>query len=290
MKKYFAVIRLLVLCALFYTACGGELGQTASYSRGEPSKTVVSPSPEKEYQREPRETDCADDDDEVQSRTGGEEQEELPEYATDLRLTAGCLVDPPEMAVANWHEGEFVCESILATPMMNQDGDFFEVASKFVWSISDDSAFQFQCLNGPNDNLCWPLPTHDIFDDPDGLEPSALVTACAMNDCPDSQPEDCQDTICAGVMVRVAINVEGQWIFMGSTLDPETHAFLSQTGREFVDDLVGIKDGLVEGTNVSFEYGDYLYTGTISQYGETMTGVVTDLITSTYIGAWWAIR
>jgi hypothetical protein len=219
-----------------------------------------------------------------------EEDEDLQEYATDLRLTAGCVVDPPDMTVANAHQNESLCERILATPMMDQDGDFFEVAAKFSWTVSSYGPLAIKCLNGPDDNLCWPVASQDIFDDPKDAEPTALVTACAINQCPEPQPQDCKDAICKSVTVKVAVNIEGPWVFMGATLDPNTPASISQSGRWFEDQAIGIKDGLVQGKSVKFQYGDYAYTGVIQDHGQAMSGTVTDLITSNYTGTWWAVR
>ncbi|MBU0540653.1 hypothetical protein KKD88_02080 [Patescibacteria group bacterium] len=278
------------MCILFCAGCTDDYGHSVAYERNHTSITVIQPAPGSLFQELPCKIAGTCMEGNTSLQTVDENQDTLQEYATDLRLTAGCEVDPPEMAVAKAHIEAPLCERILATPMMNQDGDFFEVAAKFAWIVSDNEVLQLHCLNGFNSNLCWPLASQDIFDNPLGVEPTSLVMACAFNTCPEAHPKDCKHTICASVTVKVVVNVEGSWTFMGATFDPETSVMLSQSGRTFEDIAIGIENGLVDGRSASFEYRDYAYTGTVSEGGETMAGYVTDLVTSNFVGTWWAIR
>lgn len=289
MNKKRSVVKPLVLCALIGAGCVSEYGDFDSGGSSEKTKSVKRPSPALSRQKLPQGNAESCMESYAPPLILDHGTDEQQEYATDLRLTAGCVVDPLEMAVASGHENEEPCESVLATPMMNMDGDFFEVAAEFQWTVQGDGAIQLHCLNGPSDNHCWPIASKNVFDNENGAEPAALVTACAVNHCPEPQPDDCAQTICASVTVKVAVNVEGPWIFMGATLDPKTPATLSQVGREFEDKTVGIR-GSVLGMSVRFEYGDYAYEGVVEKGEETMVGTVTDLITSGYAGEWWAIR
>ena len=290
MKTTQAIFMLLALYVMFCIGCVDERDGSVWYDGRDSSANVTKRLPADPSRDVPHKNIDIPDEGGTSSQTESGDDEVTEEYATDLRLTAGCEVDPPEMVVANNHQQVSLCERILATPMMDQDGDFFEVAAKFSWTVSSKTDLQIHCLNGPDDNLCWPLSQEDIFDNPNGLEPSALVTACAINVCPNPKPQDCKDAICKSVTVKVAVNIEGPWTLMGATLDPETHASITQSGRTFEDQEIGVQDGSVNGTGVYFEYGDYAYYGAVTEGSQTMCGYVIDFITSNFTGELWAVR
>jgi len=216
--------------------------------------------------------------------------EDVPVYATDLLLNAGCMMNPEEMAVIAKHDPPSLCEHIVATPAQNADGDFFEVAAAISWTIEDESVISLECVNGPDDNSCAVHGLSDLFDVKNGKEPCTLVTACALNECPDPSPSDCMASVCSSATVCSVVNIEGGWSLDWPSFQNGSVASFAQYGRWFEDDPFDIDEGFVDGDSVSFTWGDYAFEGTLSADRATITGSATDLITFSSPTDWSATR
>lgn len=212
------------------------------------------------------------------------------DYATDVLITAGCEMNPDTAAVAKQHGNPSLCEHVVATPARNDDGDFYEVASSFLWGIADADVADVPCMGQENDGYCHATGKEDVFDTGDEEEPATLVMACAVNHCPDPRPPDCADLVCASVTIASVVNLEGAWILNGATFDPPLVMSPAQDGRSFADATIGLQDGAVDGTSVSFSIGDYLYEGTFAGDRDHLQGEAWELMTLSSVGAWSAER
>ncbi len=217
---------------------------------------------------------------------------EMKGYATDVLLNAGCEMNPLSMAVAKGHTMPALCEHIVGIAAQNQDGDFNQIGAKFNWGVTDPTVVDVPCRNMPNTGFCFGVGKQDIFDVGGSTEPSTDVIACALNTCPDPRPSDCSDMVCNVVTVASVINLEGAWFMAGPdlNLNPGTVVHLTQDGRSFVDPQVGVKQGNITGTAVSFKIDDVLYTGEISWDRDFISGEVVDQLSSTSLGSWSAER
>ncbi|MFZ2804727.1 MAG: hypothetical protein WA001_05965 [Patescibacteria group bacterium] len=211
-----------------------------------------------------------------------------PEYVTDLLLYAGCEVDGTDVPVADGHTSPSECEHSVITPAHNDDGDFYEVWGYFNWT-SSDPRITVECFNGEHDNFCWPVGHADVFDTSDLSEPTATITACAVNDCPMPRPDDCQDQLCVSFTSESVVNIEGEWSPTGATFDDRDVLTLSQDGRTFLDPLFGVQHGNILSTSVSFDVDDYSYIGNFTDR-DHLVGQVSDSIGGNYIGDWSAER
>jgi hypothetical protein len=213
-----------------------------------------------------------------------EQTDAVEEYATDVSLNAGCTIDPATMEFAAKRQEPMLCEHTIAIAARDVDGDYCEVVVPFVWT-SSSPLIEIHCLNGTDDNFCWPSSAVDIFDSPDGEEPCGTVTTCAQNTCP-ADATDCMPEICTSVDVCAIVNIEGAWRFSWQTLPPDTVFFFTQTGRMFEDEWSDLDVGRIEGNHISFEWGDYLFEGTISPDRKTISGTATDQIVMSHSGPW----
>lgn len=212
------------------------------------------------------------------------------EYATDVYLNAGCEMNPPDAAVAANHATEALCEHVIGIAARNDDGDFYEIGAPFEWTVENPTILDLVCLNGPSDDFCRPVASHDIFDGGDEIEPSTVVWGCVVNDCPDPRPDDCADLVCRSVTVVSVVNLEGEWSFTDAMTEDSVPLTILQDGRAIEESNGFIKNGSVYGAIVNFESGDYLYEGTVSPDRSSMGGTAIELITLTDAGNWSAIR
>jgi hypothetical protein len=211
---------------------------------------------------------------------------DTPAFATEVFLNAGCEINPSSMSFASRRQAPMTCEHIVATAAGDVNGDYSDIALPFSWT-SSSSAIEIHCLNGPNDNFCWPVSATDIFDTADNEEPCGTVTACAHNTCPPNAAS-CQTELCATVDVCAIVNIEGAWQFSWQGTDPDTTFFFTQTGRMFEDEWSDLDVGIIQGDHVFLEWGDYFFEGTISPDRMTISGTATDQITLSPAGTWTA--
>ncbi|MBU2509005.1 hypothetical protein KKE33_01315 [Patescibacteria group bacterium] len=217
-------------------------------------------------------------------------EEEIVEYVTHIIVNAGCEIDPVEIAVAKENGLDSMCERIIMTAAMNNDGDFYEVATPFEWYVQKTDVVNLKCLNGPHDNFCWPIGMKDIFDSSNGYEPKTQVAACVVNECPDSNPDDCEKVICASVTVATVVNLSGEWKLSGATFDEGKLLDIEQSGRSFHDDALSLKHGEIHGALLQFNINDTVYYGTVNPYRNLIQGQAIDLMSMNNIGKWYAER
>jgi len=215
---------------------------------------------------------------------------EAQPYVNGVYAYAGCVSDGTQVTVAAHHENPGECERVVLTSYYAHGGEMEEWAVPFVWGTTDPNALSITCLNGPNDNFCWPVGLQDIFDTEDELVPHADIIACALNTCPNPQPVDCFNTICNGFSINVAVNVEGAWLLKDELREENLTVTFTQDGQAFEDQAIHLRHGIVEGAAVSFEMGDYGYSGTITADRLSMNGVIMDLLGGNPAGTWSAAR
>lgn len=212
------------------------------------------------------------------------------DYATDVLINAGCEMNPADAAVAKGHDVPALCEHITAIPARNDDGDFYEVASPFIWGVSNTAVADVPCVHETNDGACYAAGKLDLFDTGGDDEPTTAVMACAVNTCPDPRPPDCADLVCAAVMIASVVNLEGTWVLHGATFDPPLVTTPVQDGRAFADATIGLDHGAVDGISVRFEIDDTLYEGTFAGDRDHLQGEAWETMTLSSVGTWSAER
>lgn len=213
-----------------------------------------------------------------------------PEYVTSLIVYAACEEDGTEVPFAANRIGMGAdCERIVFTPAHNDDGDFYEVWGYFNWT-TDNPAITIDCLNGEHDNFCWPVSTQDLFSQDPMTEPTALVTACAVNDCPLPRPDDCLDELCVSFTVESVVNIEGTWQLFGDTFNDDDYLCPIQDGRHFEDAYQNILRGKVNSNVVEFDIDDYHYSGTFLNGANRLSGTIIETMTLSPVGTWYAER
>ncbi|MFA5936080.1 MAG: hypothetical protein WC787_04490 [Patescibacteria group bacterium] len=235
-----------------------------------------------ESESEPEESRSVRSDLMKASRMFGNEPDDSEDpYTTDVYLNANCELNPERMEIVTHQYFEALCSHIVATALVDDDGDFYEIGASFDWNIEDSSSMTLTCMNGPHDNHCYAIAERDLFDN-GGEEPETVVMACVENDCDELQ--GCSDTVCRSVTVVNVAKMEGSWAFSWEdTLDATF--FFMQDGRSFYDELENL-NGTIQNDFVSFIWGDYLFEGTLGSDRITLTGTVTDRIVLSPAGTW----
>lgn len=205
-----------------------------------------------------------------------------------IYLNAGCTINPDEMAVAAAHSETAGCEHVLAIAYTGTNGDMDEVAAPITWTITDWSDLTMDCV-GAHDALCTPRMTKDYFDLGGTVEPGSLVTACTVNNCPAGDAE-CQPTVCASVMIKSAINLEGVWLFDPIGEPPGLSIDITQVGRTLFATSNDMDHAFISGFSVLFDRGDYRYIGVIAPDRGHIEGYALDLISLSPAGSWSAVR
>lgn len=208
------------------------------------------------------------------------------EYTTDVMINGGCAINPLDMAVAKGHKKPALCEHIIGIPARNDDGDFYEVSATFVWDVIDSETVDIPCIYKDNDGFCHAVGKQDIFDTDGDHEPQTGIMACAVNACPEPRPKDCLDMVCASTTVVSVINIEGMWILSGDFQEIPVFAHPLQDGRLFQDDATGMENGVVDGTSIHFEIGDYFFKGNFGDHRKYLNGQVWEMMTGTLMGEW----
>lgn len=213
-------------------------------------------------------------------------------YATDVVMIAGCETDPETIAVAANHEHESLCEYFAPVAAYDDgNGNFDEVAAQFMWASTDPYVVGLSYPLGPNNNLAYPHGKRDVFDAGGNEEPTSIIVACAVNDCPDDAlPYECPLMVCATMTVLSVVNLEGTWELSGPAIPPDTLMNPAQDGRSFEDDAIGAWKGSVHGSTMRFDIGDYRFEGEIAPDRDHLSGQVIELMGYSDIGTWSATR
>ena len=216
------------------------------------------------------------------------EDGELTEYATDLYVIAGCNANPEEHLVTDYASMP-VCGNVTIIPWRNNDGDTYEVAAPFSWSVDDPVGFNLEFPLGETNNLIRPVTTGETLTEA-GEERTTILHACAYNDCPTPIPDDCVETLCVDLPLVAVAQIGGTWTFNSSQHDG-TPVLISQDGRAFSSEFgTDVEDGFVQDVFVTFESGDYQFDGTLSIDGLSMSGTITELMGLNPAGSWFAVR
>ncbi|MBP9869675.1 hypothetical protein KBC59_03920 [Patescibacteria group bacterium] len=216
--------------------------------------------------------------------------EESPdsEYATDLYVIAGCNANPEEHLVTDYASMP-VCGNVKIIPWQNDDGDTYEVAAPFSWSLDDPVGFGLEFPLGETNNLIRPFVVGPPLTE-SGQERTTILHACATNDCPTPIPDDCVETLCVDLPLVAVAGIGGTWTFNSSQHDG-TPVLISQDGRAFSSEFgTDVEDGFVQDVFVTFESGDYQFDGTLSSDGFSMSGTITELMGMNPAGSWFAVR
>ncbi|MBU1032457.1 MAG: hypothetical protein ABH820_04155 [Patescibacteria group bacterium] len=209
---------------------------------------------------------------------------EPTEYVTDIITFNGCGYNPIEMAVAKSHISASACEYISATGAMDYNGDFFETSALFIWETADPNVVTFEC--NAYETHCEIKGKQDIFDQNNGQEPKSEVKVCALNDCPDPNPGDCQKKLCSSVLISSVINLSGIWNFYGDFLSEISVANLTQDGRHFWDKYSEIENGVINEDMMHFEKGNLIYKGKIAPDRKHIQGDVVEVNSLSLCGQW----
>jgi hypothetical protein len=210
------------------------------------------------------------------------------EYATDLYVIAGCNANPEEHLVASYASMP-VCGNVTIIPWRNNDGDTYEVAAPFSWSVDDPVGFNLEFPLGETNNLIRPFVVGPPLTE-SGQERTTILHACATNDCPTPIPDDCVETLCVDLPLVAVARIGGTWIITSSQHNG-TPVHISQDGRAFSSEIgTDVEDGFVQDVFVTFESGDYQFDGTLSSDGFSMSGTITELMGMSPAGSWFAVR
>lgn len=218
--------------------------------------------------------------------------EEAPEkamYATDVVMLADCQQWASTASVAKEHSESAVCEKIIPIAAQNDDGDFYEVGMPFAWTVYQPEAIELQLPFGTQNNYGVPIGLADLFDADGDEEPSSIIQACAINDCPIPRPQDCEDSVCASVLISSVVNIEGDWLIQESNLQ-DKKLTLTQDGRSFEDATLEVIGGNIQNRTVNFKLGPYLYTGLLTPDRAGMSGAKYESATSLFVSPWSALR
>jgi hypothetical protein len=137
------------------------------------------------------------------------------EYATDLYVIAGCNANPEEHLVTRVTRP---CRSAATSRSFrgrNDDGDTYEVAAPFSWSVDDPVGFNLEFPLGETNNLIRPFVVGPPLTE-SGQERTTILHACATNDCPTPIPDDCVETLCVDLPLVAVARIGGTWIITSS--------------------------------------------------------------------------
>ncbi len=208
-------------------------------------------------------------------------------YVTDLLLSFGGSEDGTTLTVRSHRDAPDLEEAIHVTPYEDDGNDVFEVGADIDWSASDTEV-DLQMLDGPTGLTTSPTFDVDCLDtEKCPTEPSATVTACDTNDCPQSAT-NCPQTVCVSALVVGIVDISGEWSWTGYNL-PQTAKVL-QGGRFIVVPNLSTVRGIIIGDHVEIRDDTRHYDGVISPDRQHMSGSATDVYTDTDLGPWSADR
>lgn len=213
---------------------------------------------------------------------------EQEEYATDALMNAGCQTILPAMAVAANRQSPVTCERLTVIPLMDLDGDLFEVAAKTMWSVLTPGALMIHPVGSRTIDVAG---TADLFDTPGFVEPIAAIEACVHNDCPQAADPPCLPTFCGTVAVSVVVNLEGEWCVTDGSGGPCETTQATQSGRDIAFGALGYA-GTVMGATLALadDMATRRVLAMISPDRATLKGIAYDALSASVIGSWSAVR